>query len=109
LIETCKAGHAFTEENTLWHKDKGRNRLRKRCKECKNAYRRTGTPNAAERSIQVTDYAHEDVEDLIRFGATYKELITRTGFSSWDTLHRSLKRRGRQDLIDAIRAKKELV
>lgn len=60
-----------------------------------------------ERSIQVTDYAHEDVEDLIRFGATYKELITRTGFSSWDTLHRSLKRRGRQDLIDAIRAKRE--
>lgn len=59
-----------------------------------------------ERSRQITDYAHEDVEDLLRFGATYKELITRTGYSSWDTLHRSLKRRGRQDLIDAIRDKK---
>lgn len=75
----------------------------------RSAYQPVPGVPAHERSRQITDYAHEDVEDLLRFGATYKELLTRTGYSSRDALYRSLKRRGRQDLIDAIRAKKVAV
>ena len=57
-------------------------------------------------SAQATTFLHEDIQDLLEFGATYNEIITRSGFYDWSTMHRSLKRRGRQDLIDAIREKK---
>ena len=60
-------------------------------------------------SRQRTDDAHEDLEDLLRFGATYSEIMERGPFASWDTLRKSLKRRGRDDLLDAMRLKKEMV
>jgi AraC-like DNA-binding protein len=56
-----------------------------------------------------TTYLHEDVEDLLNYGSTYHEIIERSGFSNWDAMHKSFKRRGRQDLIDAMREKKAKV
>lgn len=109
MIETCKNGHVRTEENTSMVKDNSRGRVRKRCLDCKRrAYQPTPGAPAHERSIQLTDYGHEDIEDLIRFGATYPEIIARGPYASWDTLYRSLKRRERWDLIEALRAKKRL-
>lgn len=109
MIETCKNGHVRTEENTRWHKDTSRNRVRKRCTDCKNESERKSRPdgpNAAERSRMATDFLHEDIEDLLRLGATYKEILNRGGYSSWNVMYMSLKRRGRFDLIDALREKK---
>jgi hypothetical protein len=55
---------------------------------------------------QATDFLHEDIEDLLNLGATYNEILDRGGYSTWDSMHRSLKRRGRTDLIDRLKAQK---
>lgn len=107
--EQCKNGHVRTEENTRWHKDTSRNRVRKRCTDCKNEAARRSRPDgpcAAERAKQATDFLHEDIEDLLSLGATYNEILERGGYSCWNTMYKSLKRRGRFDLIDALREKK---
>lgn len=109
MIETCKNGHPFTEENTLWHKDLSRGRTRRRCKECKNGFRRKGGVCAAEQAAQATTYAHEDLEDLLSFGATFQEILERGPYSSWNAMYRGLKRRGREDLIEQLRQKKAAV
>jgi hypothetical protein len=59
------------------------------------------------KSGRLTTDLHEDIEDLLNFGATYKEILSRAGFSGrWDTMYRSLKRRDRWDLIERLREKK---
>jgi hypothetical protein len=55
---------------------------------------------------QATDFLHEDLEDLLNYGATYNEILQRGGYSTWDSMYRSLKRRGRTDLIERLKAKK---
>lgn len=106
MVEKCKNGHVRTEENTSWVKDKTRPGLRRRCRDCKRGkYLKGGLP-AHEKSIQITDNRHEDIEDLIGFGATYEEIIARGGFSCWNDMQKSLKRRDRGDLIEAIQLKK---
>jgi len=55
---------------------------------------------------QATDFLHEDIEDLLKFGATFSEIIERVGYTDWNTMQKSLKRRGRTDLLEALRAKK---
>lgn len=106
-VELCKNGHVRTEENTRWHKDTSRNRVRKRCLDCKNAkWVKQDGPCAAEMAKQATTFLHEDIEDLLKFGATYSEILERGGYSCWNTMYKSLKRRGRFDLIDALREKK---
>lgn len=108
-VETCKNGHVRTEQNTRWHKDTARNRVRMRCADCKAEgarSRRPDGPNAAERSKQATDFLHEDIEDLLQHGATYNEILERGGYSYWNTMYKSLKRRERFDLIDALKEKK---
>lgn len=55
---------------------------------------------------QATDFLHEDIEDLIRFGATYSEIIERGGYANWGNMYKSLKRRGREDLIQKMREKR---
>jgi len=54
-----------------------------------------------------TTYLHEDIEDLLNFGATYHEILSRGGFSSWNKLQVSLKRRGRTDLLDRLYERKK--
>ena len=107
MTEVCSNGHTRTAENTTWHKDGSR--LRKRCKDCKAAYARQTRPDgpsASEMRRQATDFLHEDIEDLLRFGATYAEIIERGGYCDWNTMQKSFKRRGRTDLLEAMRAKK---
>lgn len=109
MTEVCRNGHVRTEENTRWHKDTSRNRVRKRCLDCKKDSDKRdhgGRPTVYEMARQATDYLHEDIEDLLKFGATYKEILERGGYSSWNVMYKSLKRRGRFDLIDALREKK---
>lgn len=107
-MNLCSNGHVLTEENTGWHKDTARNRVRKRCLTCKRSSLPTpkGTPSRAEMLKQATDFLHEDIEDLLNFGATYNEILDRGGYSTWDAMYRSLKRRGRIDLIDRLKAQK---
>lgn len=106
MAEVCKNGHEFTEENTLWHRDELRGRTRRRCKKCKNDFRRKDKPTVTEMSRMATTYLHEDLEDLLKFGATYEEILERGGFSDWGSMYRSLKRRERWDLIEKLREKK---
>lgn len=108
--EQCANGHTRTEQNTSWVKDSNRNRTKRVCLDCRRVGRALkGTPSATDLSRQRTDDAHEDLEDLIRFGATYAEIMERGPFASWDSLTKSLKRRGRHDLLDAMRQKKEMI
>lgn len=107
VARTCKRGHVLDEKNTLLVNDSQRG-IRKRCKECLNAPRRTGRPTVYMKSGQLTTEHHEDIEDLLSFGATFKEIIERGPFSSWDAMHRSLKRRERFDLIEKLKEKREL-
>lgn len=107
-MEKCKNGHVRTEENTSWVKRGDRPGKRRRCLDCKRGkYLKGGTP-AHEKSIQITDAKHEDLEDLIRFGATFEEIMERGGYASWGGMVRSLKVRGRDDLIAKLWHKKEL-
>jgi hypothetical protein len=55
---------------------------------------------------QATDFLHEDIEDLLNLGATYNEIINRGGYADWNNMYKSLKRRGRTDLIERMRAQK---
>lgn len=105
-LEVCNRGHEFTEENTLWHRDNGRDHLRRRCRECKNGPRRNGRPTVYVKSGQSTTEHHEDIEDLLSFGATFAEILDRGPFASWGTMRRSLQRRDRFDLIDRLNEKK---
>lgn len=107
MTEVCINGHTRTEENTRWHK-RGRGEQRKRvCLDCRREKRTSPTtgPTASEVAAQRTTELHEDIEDLLRFGATFTEIIARGGFSSWASLRASLKRRGRDDLLDAMQRK----
>jgi len=111
-LTVCAKGHVLTEENTGWHKDTARNRVRRRCLTCKAEYeatRRGGykdSPSRAEMLRQATDFLHEDIEDLLNYGATFNEILDRGGYSTWDAMYRSLKRRERFDLIERLRAQK---
>jgi hypothetical protein len=101
----------LTEENTTWVKRGDRPGLRRRCKPCRlvDDHKRrppTGEPTIIEMTRQATDYLHEDVEDLLNFGATFNEIIERGGYSTWGSMRRSLQRRGRTDLLERLKEKK---
>lgn len=107
MIDTCRNGHTRTTENTGLHYDSQRNRYRKRCLSCKrDSNPRKDGLSASQMTRQATDFLHEDIEDLIRLGATYAEIIARGGYADWNTLSKSLKRRGRDDLLDKMREKR---
>lgn len=107
MTETCNRGHELTEDNIAWHKRGDRPGYRKRCLACKReSYNSNGQPTVYMKSGRLTTERHEDIEDLIRFGATFEEIVERGGFSSWDTLRRSLKRRGREDILEKLYEKK---
>ena len=106
MLAKCKRDNELTPEKTMLVKDSQRG-IRKRCKECLNAPRRKNKPTVYEMSRMATTYLHEDIEDLLSFGSTYNEILERGGFSTWDAMYRSLKRRERYDLIEQLRAKKK--
>lgn len=115
MTEVCRNGHVRTESNTSFVRDNARNRIRKRCLDCRHEKRTdvqnkgAGTNHANDLKKLATDYLHEDIEDLLRFGATFHEIIQRGGYSSWSTLSQSLRRRGRTDLLDKLKERRKQV
>lgn len=107
MPEVCINGHERTMENTSLVK-RGRGEHRKRvCLDCRRESRRTGRPAAHELTAQRTTELHEDVEDLLQFGATLAELVERAGFSSLKRLKESLRRRDRDDLLAKIEERQD--
>lgn len=109
MDEQCVNGHVRTEENTKWHKSGRGGTLKRVCSDCRKQRDKvkvtTTQPAAHEIAKKRTTELHEDIEDLIRFGATFTEIIERGGFSTWASLRASLKRRGRDDLLEAMQKK----
>lgn len=110
MTEVCINGHTRTEENTRWHKRGRGDQLKRVCLECKTAKReRNGKPAAHELTAQRTTELHEDIADLVRFGATFEEIISRGGFSSWKLLKESLRLRGQVELLEQVQAKQAIM
>lgn len=103
MSEVCKNGHTRTEENTTLVQEKARNRVRKTCLDC----RRKGGPSTAELSGQRRRERIEDIEDLIRFGSTFEEIVERSYYANWERMSRVLREAGRQDLLDTLRMKRK--
>lgn len=104
MTEVCINGHTRTEQNTSLVKC-GRGDKRKRvCLDCRKL-RNSGKPAAHELQAQRTTELHEDIEDLLKFGASFQEIIQRSGYSSWERMRRSLKSRGRDDLIEKLKSR----
>jgi hypothetical protein len=45
----------------------------------------------------------EDIDDLLRYGATFAEIMERSRYSSWDAMRRALKQAGREDIIERLK------
>lgn len=107
MPELCFNGHERTEKNTRWNKRGRGEQLKRICLDCRHDKRsRTGKPTAVELQVKRTTELHEDIEDMIRFGATFEEIVQRSGYSNWDKLRASLNRRGRTDLLEKLRTKR---
>lgn len=104
-MELCINGHTRTEANTRWYKRGRGDQLKRVCLDCKKL-RNTGKPAAHELQIQRTTELHEDIEDLLKFGATFEEIIQRSGYSSWERMRKSLKSRDRDDLIRKLKLRR---
>ena len=78
------------------------------CLDCRRENRTdlTGTQRANERQAQRTTELHENIEDLLRFGATYEEIVSRSGFATEKSMKESLRRRNRNDLLEQLQDKK---
>lgn len=63
----------------------------------------SGPENGTEKFIRERNERVEDIEDLMRFGATYHEIMERGAYKSVDSLRRALKRSGREDLWDRLK------
>lgn len=92
--EFCPNGHERTEENTSWVKRSDRPGLRRRCKDC----RRKG-------GVQTVEHRIEDVEDLLSFGATLNEIVERSAYKNWESMQEALRKAGRIDLVETLKAK----
>jgi len=58
-----------------------------------------------ERQARTMQERHEDVEDLLNFGASIAEVIERSGYKGWAGLRTSLQRAGRDDLLEKLKVK----
>jgi hypothetical protein len=105
LLEVCPNGHIRTEENTRYHKYGNGDKVKRRCADCKKRVP-TGRPTVYERSAQRTTELHEDIEDLINYGATFEEIVQRSGYVSWERMRNSLTKRGRFDVLEKLRLKR---
>jgi hypothetical protein len=57
-------------------------------------------------SAQAKQHRIEDIEDLISFGGTFAEIVSRSGYKNWETLSKALRASDRQDLLRALRLKR---
>jgi hypothetical protein len=57
-------------------------------------------------SARAKQYRIEDIEDLVRLGGTFAEIVARSGYKNWETLSKALRASDRQDLLEAIRLKR---
>jgi len=105
VVEVCVNGHIRTVENTTWIKFGRGDKLKRRCKDCRKR-KPNGKPSVIALTMQRTTELHEDIEDLIKYGATFEEIVERSGFSGWETMRGSLHRRGRTDLLEKLRLKR---
>jgi hypothetical protein len=106
MTEVCSNGHVRTEENTRWYRFGRGDKLKRRCDDCRKAKSNYGGAPAHEQQARRTTELHEDIEDLLKFGATFEEIVQRSGFSNWDRMRRSLKSRDRDDLIRQMQTKR---
>jgi hypothetical protein len=51
---------------------------------------------------QRTTELHEDIEDLLKFGATFEEIVQRGGYATYKLMKASLRKRDRHDLIEKL-------
>lgn len=66
----------------------------------------TGVSTRLERQARIMRERHEDVEDLLNFGASIAEIIERSGYKGgWAGLRTSLRNAGRDDLLDKLKVK----
>lgn len=57
-------------------------------------------------STQAKQHRIEDIEDLIGFGGTFAEIVSRSGYKNWETLSKALRASDRRDLLEALRMKR---
>jgi hypothetical protein len=55
---------------------------------------------------QAKQHRIEDIEDLIGFGGTFAEIVSRSGYKNWETLSKALRASDRRDLLEALRMKR---
>lgn len=101
MAEFCKNGHERTESNTSYTKITGRNSMRRWCLDCRN-----DTPPLTD--TRTVDERMEDIEDLVRFGATFEEIMSRGGFNTWNNLRNACNRKGKTELLDKLKKRKGL-
>lgn len=108
MTELCHNGHVRTAENTRWYKHGRGDKLKRRCDDCRKAKTNTGRPSSLMLSKQRTTELHEDIADMIRFGSSFSEIVERSGYASWESMRKSLTRRGRTDLLEVMRKKRNV-
>lgn len=102
----CARGHEQTADNTAVH---GK---RTRCKACKREYAREsrgglkGTNPTVDAQGEAFLNRLDDMYDLIRFGATYQEIVERSGYASEQVMGRALRKAGQRELLDTIRKRR---
>jgi hypothetical protein len=102
VTEVCKNGHVRTEANTSWVKESGRAKPRIRCLDCRReAYAAKPRVDPAQRLRERI----EDIEDLLRFGATLNEIVERSAYKNWESMREALVKAGRDDLLELLKAK----
>lgn len=99
MTRFCKQGHEQTPENQKRVVDKVRG-VRYRCKPCSLASQvLKGTPSILEQLAERRQHRVEDIEFLLDSGASYSEVVSRSGYSSASKVRSALKGMDRLDLL----------
>lgn len=103
----CINGHPQSKSNIYVSWDSAKKNWKKQCKKCSKVVNGRGSKYLMTIKKQDSEYRIEDVEDLLDFGEKFTDIIFRAGYASWDSLHKSLKRRDRYDLIEKMNLRRE--
>lgn len=107
MTPLCSKGHELAGDNLVIH---GK---RKRCKTCKREYERArrgglkGTNPLIEASQALTRNRIEDIEDLLSFGATFHEIVSRSGYTKAGDIYRVLRNAGKHDVLEKLKQRRE--